>query len=740
MAEVINIDFESGFIDSHGHTVTPTGATLVSVGQLSGEQSATVAVGGSVAVSGVSIGNANFTFQAIFSIAAGSGWAYRFVGCGTSGLEVSIYEELGDVFVDVGLNDDFSIGSETLVGFTYVDTHHIEVARSGTTVYLFFNGDLLTSVDFGAQNLTATDFTFANDFAGLIDNVKLDVGAALHTAGFTPDFGPPPGSFFVADGGDSASVFRARVLIDGVDQTTRIIGQITVEMEEGAASIAEITLKPDAATPVYLPSWTGKSVVISIGDYSTGTLTKETVRFTGKVDLPTVNLEQKTLSLRCTDDLQGVVSALTAAQVETLIGGYYSSAVFDLGSIWVLAQDRLSTVRASLDISPSGVLRLTDWTAKPAADVNFNENDIAAGSLAIDLADRASMVNRVDITFGYRFPRMKSEGYHCVFDALDPDGFEQYIIDGMYFMSKVQVKEAIESAGGAIVSIAYDDLPTTSVTLHGSGGAIVGVWVPNPYIGPSLCTGFDAVVSFDFSQETDETHRITVSTPESIAEIGTIAESMSGAMVSEYADTVSVETTATLYQNKLTAIPPMDVAPVVSGRTNSTDVTSSTSTNRAAANNAMETLIAIAKARIAAAHRANTVSFVVPLNSRLDTSKTVQITTASVVAKGKVRRIVETIDTDAGQAISAVDLAISGISGVGITHLEDPTEAPAGTAAGLSSVLGAPVVVFNNGPLEDHSLQITFPGVDDNERLRVEPVIVTTVNAAIHEDVFTVTI
>lgn len=740
MAEVINLDFESGFIDSHGHTVTPTSATIVTAGPLSGLASATVAPGGSINVAGVSLGNSAFTYSAIFRIpTTGPAWQYYFADCGVTGLVINLYEDTGDVLVDVGLNGYFYI-SETLPAFTYDVIHHIEVARSGTTVYLFFNGALLVSYDYGAQNLTASSFSLANDFAGVIDYIKLDVGAALHTATFLPDYGATVAPVYVADGGTSSAVFRAKVVIDGVDLTNDVIGTITIEQDEGSATIADLTLMPAAGTPLYLPSWTGKTVVISIGDYSTGVMVDETIRFTGVVDLPAIDLDQGTLSLRCTDDLQGKVGAMTTAALATLIGGYYSPAVFKAGSSsWVYAQDRLSTVRASLDISPAGIMRVTSWTAKPAADLNFTDDDVLDGSLAIDMAERSSMVNQIDITFGYRFPRMKSEGHVCNFDALSPIGFEQYIIDDKYIPARQQVVSAIEAAGGSVVSIAYDALPTTSVILH-VGGAAVGVWVPNPSTDPLLCTGWQAVVSFDYAQDFDETHNISVSTPLSIAEVGAVKETMSGSLQADYADTTSVETTATLYKNSFTSIPPLNSAAIIGGHTNATEVTLPSDSDRAAADNAMETLIATAKTRIATAHRANTVSAVVPLNGALDISKTVGLATASVTAKGKVRKVVDTIDTENAIARSAFDLAISGIAGVGITHLEDPTTAPAGTVASVSSSLAPPTVVFNNATAGDHTITITFPGVEDAERDRASPVIASAYDAKIIEDVFGVTL
>ena len=61
----------------------------------------------------------------------------------------------------------------------------------------------------------------------------------------------------------------------------------------------------------------------------------------------------------------------------------------------------------------------------------------------------------------------------------------------------------------------------------------------------------------------------------------------------------------TLYRNDVSGIPPMDLATPTSGYTTAADVTLTTDTNRAAAQNAMQTLIQVAKTRIAGSHRHN---------------------------------------------------------------------------------------------------------------------------------------
>ena len=742
------LHFDGVIVDATGHAVTHDHAAIVTppiVGSGSGQLA-----GGRIEIALDSpIALLDFSIETWIETPAsmGSGEAQiLFYQPGPTGLAVTLEDDESGFYLTF-----YIVQTEwTVVGEVVVEPStlvHVEFSRAGGVFYAFADGEPIGSLT-DSHTLSASAFWIGRPsgvsygdegwpvFSGKLDEFRLTVGAVRHIAAFTPELAILPD-------GQQAAVFAARILVDGEDVSDDVIGDLVIEAEEGAARVADVMLKPAPETVVFVPGWVGKPVVISIGDFSGGTLTDEVVLFTGKIDLPAVDLDSRVINLRCTDDLQGAISALSVAAVDTLIGGYYSEAVFDASaSRWGYANDRLSTVAAALDISPTGTPRLTAWAAKSTADLAFDDDTVLDGSLAIDITERAAMINQVDLVFSYRFPRMKSEGHACIYDALDgiSYGWGGYVNANLAVPTRDLVRSAIESSGGSIESITYDALPTIPTIIYGPGGVEAGVWIPNPATDPLLCTGWDAVVSFHYSQEIEETHQVTISAPLSIAEIGIVRERMSGALQGEYPDISAAETSVTLYQNKITGIPPVDTVPIEVGLTNSVDVTLSTDTNRAAADNAIKTLIAVAKTRIAAAHRSNLVSAEVPILGTLDLDNTVSVTTPTVSAKGKVRRLVHTINSDAGRATTRFDLAISSIAGVGITHSDDAVTAPAGTVAGTSSALDDPVIVFNNGTTEDHTLTITFPGVDTAERQRAATVIASSYDAAIQEDVFEVTL
>ena len=195
-----------------------------------------------------------------------------------------------------------------------------------------------------------------------------------------------------------------------------------------------------------------------------------------------------------------------------------------------------------------------------------------------------------------------------------------------------------------------------------------------------------------------------------------------------------------LYANAISSIPPQDTAPGVVGETTSADVTLTADTDRAAADAAMETLIAIAKTKIWASHRHNAVVATVPLNPDVDLDKTIALSASGISAKGKCRAVSHRLSPDSGEATTEFTVAICSVAGTGVTHAETPTTAPAGSTPGSTTLTDFAAIDFNSGAAEDHVLTITFPGVDAAERDLSVVSVATSYSATLTEDTFTVTL
>lgn len=223
-------------------------------------------------------------------------------------------------------------------------------------------------------------------------------------------------------------------------------------------------------------------------------------------------------------------------------------------------------------------------------------------------------------------------------------------------------------------------------------------------------------MTFDYTQTVDETHKITVLSQESIDAVGDMKESMSGALVGETADTVAVETNNRLYQLGLSNIPPMDAPAVILGKTNAAALTLTDDTNRAAAENAIETLIDIAKTRIVKSHLGTTLSATLPLHPLIDLDKTVSIDCDGVQTTGRVDYVEHRMAADQAEPLTNFRLAICRVGAAGTPDVEVPTAAPSGVADGETGTLQPVICAFHGLVGEDASFELTFPAVDTAQR------------------------
>lgn len=528
----------------------------------------------------------------------------------------------------------------------------------------------------------------------------------------------------------SAGIWTIIVTIAGVDVTARIVGDIRIDAEEDSARVADLTIAP-ASTSFTVAAWVGKPITIDIAAMHTGSPTSVERLFSGIIDTPVLDLAGRRIGLRCTDDLQGVVEAMDAAAIDAAIpDGYYSPAIFDPAARgWSRAQDRLSTVPASLDLTPSRALRLTAWEPKFAADLAFTAAHLLDNSLSVSIAGAHDLTNSIAIDFGYRFPRVKAETYAVGYDYVNDGTISAFASALSWFLQRSAVESAIKSAGAKIVAISYTPLPSSGI----------GSWIPSLY-DAELCMGFTATVTFDYGQTIEERHAITVYAPNSIAAVGTRSARLSGALEGVYPPIVAAETSMLLYGNAISSIPPQDTAAGVIGQTVAAEVTLTPDSDRAAADAAMETLIAIAKTKIWASHRHNTVAASVALNPSIDVDKTISIAAPGITAQGKCRSLTHRLSPETGEATTDFAIALCSVAGTGVGHDETPTAAPAGSTPASTTLADAPIVDFNYLAAEDHLLTITFPGVETAERELSVIDIATSYLAPLVEDIFTVTL
>ena len=154
------------------------------------------------------VGNGNFTID--FWIRRNSTGAYVRI-CGqkdasdtntTRSVNIAI-PAANTLYVDCYANTtQYKIDGTTAITDTNT-WHHVEVGRSGATLYLFLDGTLEGTVNIGAATINNSASTFSigrqgaynsQYFNGWVDEFRFTKGVARHTANFTPPtvaYAPP---------------------------------------------------------------------------------------------------------------------------------------------------------------------------------------------------------------------------------------------------------------------------------------------------------------------------------------------------------------------------------------------------------------------------------------------------------------------------------------------------------------------------------------------------------------------
>jgi hypothetical protein len=436
--------------------------------------------------------------------------------------------------------------------------------------------------------------------------------------------------------------FSAQILINSVDYYAQLTGEISVSIDEGAARLATFTLDP-LPGPIDPYAWIGQPVEIYYDDGTGAALI-----FTGIVHTPDYDIDAGTTQFTCTDGLQEAFETLTRAQADQLIpAGVWSDKIFrSTRDNWDYAQQKMSTYPGSLDKSPAGALRVTDWTAKSTPDYTYTAANIDSGTLKIDqLAERRSIINSVKITYSSLFQALRQREQVISWAA---DGVTPW---GLYLSNPFPLPErqAIEAAldDWTLKQISYTDLPDSGT--YNYLGQDQG-WVLNDY-GETLCQGFTATVAARWRQDVVAEYTITVGNAAS--------QSQHGLLEIEQRYNVSHKT-----KGRGEDFLKFDTYKSPAGELVYDSGAFGTAFEWLQSTQGDDGLpqmvaVSIARTKILHSHRQNRISFECALNPGLDVSKTVAIDHPKLAAKGKVYRIEHRINVLEGFAITLCTIAIT---------------------------------------------------------------------------------
>lgn len=457
--------------------------------------------------------------------------------------------------------------------------------------------------------------------------------------------------------GSSAS-WTPKVILGGSDITSSIYGDVVVEAEEGVARIADFSIYK-ASGAINLTDYVGVTVLIS------ATLNGVSYRlFTGIVDVPTYDPILKIISFSCTDNLQEIFESSDNDVIANVVGGYYHDAIFGESLGWDYAQNRLSTIPYSFDLSPYRISRLTAWESKATADYTFNESRIIDNTFSIDIANRRNIVNKIDIDLAYSFTRLKERVQN--YNWRDNNDVCRRLFYNYGVPSKETILNTIESTGWEVIGdVVFTDLPPTGLYL--CFGQYFSVLNSGQY-----ASGVTFSLGKRYTQGVKEQYSLEVISEDSIDALGVIRTNKSYSAGTEYNSDEFLNT-------KISETDLSDFGSYSVDVNNDKYIDQIDGTART---DVLDTAINSATTEILKAHRNNFLFFDLPLNPQLDLIHTCEVDTTRLDAKGKVSKLTHILSTT-GASITQVRLSLSKRYGLGlgsssetVTQPESTPEAP----------------------------------------------------------------
>ena len=459
------------------------------------------------------------------------------------------------------------------------------------------------------------------------------------------------------------SRWRLAAEIGGQDVSALLTGTATVEAEEGAARIAELSLLPDALTVLGPPdTWPGKPVLLDVVFVdAAGTQRRRERLFTGVVDTPAYDPRTRTCSVRCTDEFQQRIERLDRAGIAAILpGSYWSDRVFDAGAEpWAHFEDRLSTLAASYDLDRFGAGRLAPWdVAGTTPHWSWGPSQVLDRSVRIVLAHRRSITTTVRLTVEYRYRRRRQRERRYVWKH--PWTLCDYLKKGSTLPDKDTIRSAAAGTGWALKGEpSYDLLPPSGwIRCFGAG---LRAWILREDLRQKLAVGATFELATRFVQTVTERYRIEVRAPEAVSRYGEQLVEETWGMEEPAGDEWRFEAG---YEP-----PPAGAVRDGNGDWIADDY------DDPARVDAIETLIARARRKILASLRATRVYGEVPIEPGVERHHVARIQALGIDATGKVARVQHTLDIDAGRATTGVEVALFVADPAGVT--DDLVSAPA---------------------------------------------------------------
>ena len=423
------------------------------------------------------------------------------------------------------------------------------------------------------------------------------------------------------------------VKVDGVDLGDALVNSAEMDAELNAARLAVFTVKLSGS--VNADDWTGKDVTIDWVQSNGATWR----RFTGVIVKPQINLTDMTMTCQCSDDLQRIADMHSNEELLTLSGGRWSKYVFaEDAAGWRYLQDVLTTVPVAVQRNSLGHLQAVSWQCAAVPDYTFTADDILNDTPQLTLAERSSLINRVDIEFDARFERLyhrevRMQWVHNV-------NFCGSYANPIIYPTRSMVRDAINDSGWTLLAESYAELWPTGTYFCG-GSPIAWTNVDN-----ELVRQFNIRAAFRWQQKVTNSFKIIVKDQSSINAYSELPTSLRSGI-----DFVSDAVDWDKDQNAGAALPSGFAVDDAHNKYRD-DYSADT------LDNALRTVIDVAIEKIAASHRSALPTLELALRPYLELGDTVQIND-DMTCKGIISRIRERYNFDTGEAVSLIEITLS---------------------------------------------------------------------------------
>lgn len=326
---------------------------------------------------------------------------------------------------------------------------------------------------------------------------------------------------------DNYQRWSLRVTLGGIDVSSRLTGELSVDAEENAAKVAVFSLRP-ASGQVNPYAWVKAPVeIFYVINDSSGFYLSEVLLFKGLVDTPVYDTTSRLTEFTCTDDLQNVILSMTHGQVDALTpNAEYSRFVFDeTVNSWDYLQDRLSTYPYAVSLNANR--QPVSYTYKAGLiSYEFQSNTVLDGSLSVTLANAREITNSVSVSLDtqmevYRETAATVKWTDHNFGSFFPD---------WWLNTPERIISAISGTGANFaVDPMFQMIPESQTMRNG----IVRYNFMN-YGQELLATAFIGCISKRFTQTLTLSNRIQIRDSLSVVQLGELGTSTSAAISVEY--------------------------------------------------------------------------------------------------------------------------------------------------------------------------------------------------------------